>query len=69
MYDDVDVSMVMFNCNGIHGSCMATFGQALKESSGNIHMCRGVNSHYFHVVGMVINPIVGVYMPITRMPY
>ena len=41
IYDDVDVSMVMFNCNGIHGSCMATFGQALKESSG-ISICAGV---------------------------
>ena len=34
-----------------------------------IHMCWGLNSHCFPMVGMVINLIVGVYMPIIRMPY
>ena len=33
-----------------------------------LHMCQGLNSHYFHIKGMVINPIVGVYIPIIRIP-
>ena len=33
------------------------------------HMCQGLNSHYFHIVGdKLINPIVGVYIPIIRIP-
>ena len=29
----------------------------------------GVNSHYFHIIGdKLINPIVGVYIPIIRIP-
>ena len=32
-------------------------------------MCQGLNSHYFHIIGdKLINPIVGVYMPIVRIP-
>ena len=32
-------------------------------------MCQGLNSHYFHVIGdKLINPIVGVYIPIKRIP-
>ena len=32
-------------------------------------MCQGLNSHYFHVIGdKLINPIVGVYIPIIRIP-
>ena len=31
-------------------------------------MCQGLNSHCFPMVGMVINPIVGVYIPIIRIP-
>ena len=30
----------------------------------------GLNSHYFHIIGdKLINPIVGVYIPIIRIPY
>ena len=33
------------------------------------HMCQGLNSHYFHIIGdKLINPIVGVYIPIIRIP-
>ena len=35
------------------------------------YMCQGLNSHYFHIIGAghrVINPIVGVYIPIIRIP-
>ena len=33
------------------------------------YMCQGLNSHYFHIIGdKVINPIVGVYIPIIRIP-
>ena len=45
------------------------FRSSTKGEQWNTHMCWGLNSHYFHVVGMVINPIVGVYMPIPRIPY
>ena len=32
-------------------------------------MCWGLNSHYFHIIGdKLINPIVGVYIPIIRIP-
>ena len=32
-------------------------------------MCQGLNSHYFHTIGdKLINPIVGVYIPIIRIP-
>ena len=32
-------------------------------------MCQGLNSHYFHIIGdKLINPIVGVYIPIIRIP-
>ena len=31
-------------------------------------VCQGLNSHYFHRLGMAINPIVGVYIPIIRIP-
>ena len=32
-------------------------------------MCQGLNSHYFHIIGdKLINPIVGVYIPILRIP-
>ena len=32
-------------------------------------MCQGLNSHYFHIIGdKLINPIVGVYIPIVRIP-
>ena len=31
-------------------------------------MCQGLNSHCFPMVGMVINPIVGVYISIIRIP-
>ena len=34
------------------------------------HMCHGLNPHYFHIIGdKLINPIVGVYIPIIRIPY
>ena len=34
-----------------------------------IHMCQGLNSHSFHIIGdKLINPIVGVYIPIIRIP-
>ena len=30
-------------------------------------MCQGLNSHYFHIIGdKLINPIVGVYIPIKK---
>ena len=34
-------------------------------------MRSGLNSHYFHIIGddKLINPIVGVYIPIVRIPY
>ena len=33
------------------------------------HMCQGLNSHYFHLIrDKLINPIVGVYIPIIRIP-
>ena len=32
-------------------------------------MCQGLNSHYFHIIGdKLINPIVGIYTPIIRIP-
>ena len=32
-------------------------------------MCQGLNSHYLHIIGdKLINPIVGVYIPIIRIP-
>ena len=31
-------------------------------------LCWDLNSHCFPMVGMVINPIVGVYIPIIRIP-
>ena len=32
-------------------------------------MCQGLNSHYFRIIGdKLINPIVGVYIPIIRIP-
>ena len=32
-------------------------------------MCQGLNSHYFHIIGdKLINPIVGVYIHIIRIP-
>ncbi len=35
----------------------------------NIHVCLGLNSHYFHIIGdKLINPIVGVEIPIIRIP-
>ena len=34
------------------------------------YMCQGLNSHYFHIIGDgKTNPIVGVYIPIFRIPY
>ena len=34
-----------------------------------IYMCQGLNSHYFHIIGdKLIYPIVGVYIPIIRIP-
>ena len=33
------------------------------------HRCQGLNSHYFHIIGdELINPIVGVYIPIKSIP-
>ncbi len=33
------------------------------------HVGQGLNSHYFHIIGdKLINPIVGVYIPIIRIP-
>ena len=35
----------------------------------DLYMCQGLNSHYFHIIGdKLINPIVGVYIPIIRIP-
>ena len=47
--------------------------EANRESESNpcpeIHLCQGLNSHYFHIIGdKLINPIVGVYIPIIRIP-
>ena len=39
--------------------------ETLKQST---HLCWGLNSHCFPMVGMVINLIVGVYIPIIRIP-
>ena len=37
--------------------------------SNRSYMCQGLNSHYFHIIGdKLINPIVGVYIPTTRIP-
>ena len=34
-----------------------------------IYMCQGLNSHDFHIIGDgKLNPIVGVYIPIKRIP-
>ena len=34
-----------------------------------IHMCQGINSHYFHIIGdKLINPIVWVYILIIWIP-
>ena len=34
-----------------------------------LQMCQGLNSYYFHIIGdKLINPIVGVYIPIIRIP-
>ena len=33
------------------------------------YICQGLNSHYFHIIGDgKLNPIVGVYIPIIRIP-
>ena len=40
-----------------------SFGEIL------FHLCQGLNSHYFHIIGdKLINAIVGVYIPIIRIP-
>ena len=37
--------------------------------AGLLHMCQGLNSHYFHIIGdKLINPIVGVYISIVTIP-
>ena len=39
------------------------------EKSNVHHFCQGQNSHYFHITGArLINPIVGVYIPLIRIP-
>ena len=40
----------------------------IKNGTKN-NMCQGLNSHYVHIIGdKLINPIVGVYIPIARIP-
>ena len=48
-----------------------THGRRSNKAKGFLNLLRplnlgGLNSHWFPVVGMVINPIVGVYIPIRR---
>ena len=38
------------------------------DTAPKTNMCWGLNSHCFPIVGMVINHIVGVYIPIIRIP-
>ena len=43
--------------------------QRFKDVEGTTHMCQGLNSHCFHIIGdKLINPIVGVYILIIRIP-
>ena len=44
--------------------------EAAVAKGGDVHhVCQGLNSHYFHIIGdKLINPIVGVYIPIIRIP-
>ena len=52
-----------------HGKLMQySFNFASEISGTKTHLCQGLNSHYFHIIGVVINPIVGVYIPIIRIP-
>ena len=39
----------------------------LKTALG-LYVPGSINSHYFHIIGMGINPIVWVYIPIIRIP-
>ena len=39
------------------------------KSNGDVYICWGLNSHCFPMVGMGINIIVGLYVPIIRIPY
>ncbi len=34
-----------------------------------IHMCQGLNSHYFHIIGDGHQPNSRVYIPSIRIPY
>ena len=45
------------------------FKPPLNLVSSHTLLCWGLNSQSFPVVGMVINLIVGVYIPIVRIPY
>ena len=37
------------------------------ETQMKTHLCQGLNSHYFHIIGDgKINPIVGVYIPMIQ---
>ena len=53
-------------------NCSSHRTVALKRhKSQKSELCQGLNSHYFHIIGyggMVINPIVGVYILIIRIP-
>ena len=40
-----------------------------RQNSFVLYVCWGLNSHYFHTIGdKLIRPIVGVHMPILRIP-
>ena len=50
---------------------MAMFKDSVcyQEEAPLFEMCWGLNSHCFPMVGMIINLIVGFYIPSIRIPY
>ncbi len=70
-----------FRCNAqkspqvlVDSSVVVSWGASKTGSFGWIfvgihHLCQGLNSHDFHIIGDgKLNPIVGAYIPITRIP-
>ena len=51
------------------GACPKNHVAKLHAEGIGAYVRSGLNSHYFHIIGdKLINPIVGVYIPIIRIP-
>ena len=60
---------VFFLVAGLMRTRIMYRGRFLAQLYIYIYMCHGLNSHCFHIIGdKLINPIVGVYIPIIRIP-